>query len=104
MELDLDSRYALQFRQEHLKRQIGYRLDLLEGTLYKSPSQKGYHLNRKVDGRVRTRYVRKRLVPLARAMVQNRFRLYQLVSELSEVNWRLLQLPPEEPAEPDQED
>jgi len=97
--MKLDSRPVLEFRQEQIKGQITAALALLEGQLCKSPSQRGHQLRRKAGGRTLARYVRKRLVPRVKAMIQNRRRLNQLLSQLSEVNWRLLQLPPEEPEE-----
>jgi len=84
----------LQFRQEQLKRQISDALDLLQGSLHKNPSQRGYHLTIKVDQKTVTRYVRKDLVPLVRAMTRNHLKVRKLLQRLSEANWRLLQLPP----------
>ncbi len=84
----------LRFRQEQLKRQIRDALDLLQGSLHKSPSQRGYHLTLKVDQKTVTRYVRKELVPLVRAMTRNHLKVRKLLQRLSEANWRLLQLPP----------
>lgn len=91
-----DPRATLQFRQEQIKRQIVAALDLLEGTCYRSPSQGGHQLTRSVQGKTLNRYVRKRLVAQVQAMVRNRARVGELLSQLSEVNWRLLQLPPED--------
>jgi hypothetical protein len=96
MKWELESREVLEFRQQQLKRQIDAALDLLEGFLYKSPCMRGYHLAYRSGGRRVTKYVRKRLVVQAQAMVQNRERVEQLLFQLSEVNWRLLQLPPED--------
>jgi len=84
----------LQFRQEQLKRQINDALDLLQGSLHKNPSQRGYHLTVKVDQKTVTKYVRKELVPLVRAMTRNHLKVRKLLQRLSETNWRLLQLPP----------
>ena len=84
----------LQFRQEQLKRQINEALDLLQGSLHKNPSQRGYHLTVKVDHKPVTKYVRKELVPLVRAMTANHLKVRKLLQRLSEANWRLLQLPP----------
>ena len=84
----------LQFRQEQLKRQINDALDLLQGSLHKNPSQRGYHLTVKVDQKTQTKYVRKELVPLVRAMTANHLKVRKLLQRLSEANWRLLQLPP----------
>jgi hypothetical protein len=85
---------VLQFRQEQLKRQINDALDLLQGSLHKNPSQRGYHLTLKVDQKTVTKYVRKELVPLVRAMTRNHLKIRKLLQRLSEANWRLLQLPP----------
>lgn len=84
----------LQFRQEQLKRQINDALDLLQGSLHENPSQRGYHLTLKVDQKTVTKYVRKELVPLVRAMTRNHLKVRKLLQRLSEANWRLLQLPP----------
>lgn len=94
MTMKLDSRLTLEFEQEELKRQIAARLDFLQGHFHKSPSQGGYHLDCSLAGKPVTRHVRKHLVPMVGAMVQNHHRLKELLARLSEVNWRLLQLPP----------
>lgn len=83
----------LAFRKEQLHRQIVAALDLLQGSLHKNPSQRGYHLTIKVQQKTVTRYVRKELVPLVRAMTANHLKVRRLVSRLSDVNWRLLQEP-----------
>jgi hypothetical protein len=84
----------LRFRQEQLKRQINDALELLQGSLHKNPSQRGYHLTLKVDQRTVTKYVRKELVPRVRAMTRNHLKVRKLLQRLSEANWRLLQRPP----------
>jgi len=84
----------LRFRKEQLQRQINQALDLLQGSLHKNPSQRGYHLTIKVEQRTVTKYVRKELVPLVRAMTRNHLKVRKLLQRLSEANWRLLQLPP----------
>ena len=89
-------REITEFRQEQLKRQIHDSLDLLQGSLHKNPSQRGYHLTTKVDQKTVTKYVRKELVPQVRAMTRNHLKVRRLLSRLSEVNWRLLQLPPDD--------
>lgn len=94
--MELDERPALELRQQQIHRQISYALDLLQGHLATSPSQRGYQLRRKVGGRSHGRYVRKGLLSQVRAMIQNRVRVEDLLEQLSEVNWRLLQLPPED--------
>jgi len=85
---------TLRFRREQLKRQINQALDLLQGSLHKNPSQRGYHLTVKVDRKTVTKYVRKELVPLVRAMTRNHLKVRKLLQRLSEANWRVLQLPP----------
>ena len=85
---------TLRFRQEQLQRQIHEALDLLQGSLHKNPSQRGYHLTTKVDQRTVTKYVRLELVPRVRAMTANHLKVRKLLQRLSDANWRLLQLPP----------
>jgi hypothetical protein len=85
---------ALRFRQEQLKRQINDALDLLQGSLHKNPSQRGYHLTTKVEKKTVTKYVRQELVPQVRAMTRNHLKVRKLLQRLSEANWRLLQLLP----------
>jgi hypothetical protein len=84
----------LEFRQQQLKRQVQDALDLLQGSLHQNPSQRGYHLTTKVNQKTVTKYVRKELVPLVRAMTRNHLKVRKLLQRLSEANWRLLQLPP----------
>ncbi len=84
----------LRFRKEQLQRQINQALELLQGSLHKNPSQRGYHLTVKVDQKTVTQYVRKELVPMVRAMTRNHLKVRKLLRRLSETNWRLLQLPP----------
>ncbi len=85
----------LRFRQEQLKRQIQDALDLLQGSLHKNPSQRGYHLTTKANQKTVTKYVRQELVPVVRAMTHNHLKVRQLLQRLSEVNWRRIQLPPD---------
>jgi hypothetical protein len=84
----------LQFRKEQLQRQINLALDLLQGSLHKNPSQRGYHLTTKVDQKTLTKYVRQELVPRVRAMTRNHLKVRKLLQRLSDTNWRLVQLPP----------
>ena len=87
-------RELLEFRRDQLKRQIQAALDLLQGSLHKNPSQRGFHLTTKVDQKTVTKYVRRELVPRVRVMTANHLKVRKLLQRLSEVNWRLLQLPP----------
>jgi hypothetical protein len=89
------SRQRLQFRQEQLKRQTHAALDLLQGSLHKNPSQRGHHLTTKVHQKTVTKYVRRDLVPQVRLMTRNHLKVRRWLARLSEVNWRLLQLPPD---------
>jgi hypothetical protein len=84
----------LQFRKEQLQRQINQGLDLLQGSLHKNPSQRGYHLTTKAGRKTVTKYVRQELVPRVRAMTRNHLKVRKLLQRLSDANWRLLQLPP----------
>ncbi len=84
---------VLRFRKVQLQQQINQALDLLQGSLHKNPSQRGYHLTLKVDQKTVTKYVRKELVPLVRAMTRNHLKVRKLLQRLSQANWRLLQLP-----------
>jgi hypothetical protein len=88
-------RQNLRFRQEQLHQQINAALDLLQGSLHKNPSQRGYHLTTKVNQKTVTKYVRRELVPQVRAMTRNHLKVRRLLARLSDVNWRLLQLPPD---------
>ena len=81
----------LQNRQEQLKAHLNACLDLLQGSLHKNPSQRGYHLTTKVNQKTVTKYVRQELVPQVRAMTRNHLRLRRLLQRLSEVNWQLLE-------------
>lgn len=85
----------LRFRRDQLQRQIVASLDLLQGSLHKTPSQRGYHLTTKADRGTLTKYVRKEWVPAVRAMTANHLKVRKLLQRLSDVNWRLLQLPPD---------
>ena len=90
-------RSLLLFRQEQLLRQIQDALPLLlQGSLHKNPSQRGYHLTGKVNQKTVTKYVRRDLVPQVRLMTRNHLKVRTILTRLSDVNWRLLQLPPED--------
>ena len=86
-------RELLEFRRDQLKRQIQAALDLLQGSLHKNPSQRGFHLTTKVDQKTVTKYVRRELVPRVRGMTANHLKVRKRLQRLSEANWRLLQLP-----------
>jgi len=88
---------TLRFRKEQLLHQITQALDLLlQGSLHKNPSQLGYHLTTKLHQKTVTKYVRQDLVRQVRLMTQNHLKVRQLLTRLSDVNWRLLQEPPQD--------
>lgn len=88
---------TLLFRREQIKRQIGEVLDvLLQGSIHQNPSQRGFHLTTKVNKKTVTKYVRKELAPKVGVMTKNHLKLRTLITRLSQVNWDLLQLPPED--------
>ena len=90
-------RHTLAFRRDQLIRQISQSLDaLLQGSLHKTPSQRGYHLTTKLNQKTQTKYVRQDLAPQVLAMTKNHLKVRRLLGRLSDVNWRLLQLPPED--------
>lgn len=82
----------IQLRRQRLKDQIVSHLDLLIGSVHKTPSQSGYHLTAKVQRKSVTKYVRKKLVPQAKEMTHNHLQVRKLLRQLSALNWRWLQL------------
>ena len=82
----------LEQRQVRLKRQIAQNLDLLVGTVAKSPAMRQYNLTTKIDGKTVTRYVRNGLVAAARKMTLRHRKVRRLIQKLSKVNWELLRL------------
>jgi hypothetical protein len=82
----------IELRRERLKSEIAANLDLLIGSVHKTPSQRGHHLTAKVNGKTVTRYVRKELAPLAAEMTLHHRKVRKLIRELSALNWRWLQL------------
>jgi len=80
----------LRKRQERIKRAIEENLDLLIGTVNKTPAQSGYYLTAKVDGKSVTRYVRASIRQQAKAMTRRHVKVRELVRQLSQVNWELL--------------
>jgi len=74
-----------------LKKGILANLDLIMGSIVKAPSQSGYYLTRKQDGKTVTRYVRKSMLEKAGTMTVSNRRVRHMARELSKVNWQLLQ-------------
>lgn len=82
----------LKKRQDMLKEQICDNLDLLIGSVGRSPAMKYHNLTTKVGGKTVSRYVRKGLVPKVRKMTQRHKKVRSLILKLSKVNWELLKL------------
>jgi hypothetical protein len=82
----------LKKQQSMLKEQIGKNLDLLIGTVVRSPAMMYHSLTTKVEGKTVTRYVRKGLVPKVKKMTDRHKRVRTLIQRLSNVNWELLKL------------
>jgi hypothetical protein len=74
------------------KEQICQNLDLLLGTVVRSPAMMYHSLTTKVDGKTVTRYVRKGLVPKVKKMTERHKKVRTLIQKLSKVNWELLKL------------
>jgi len=82
----------LKNRQQMLKDQICNNLDLLVGSVGKSPAMKYYNLTTKRGGKTVSRYVRNGLVPKVKTMTYRYQKVYSLILKLSRVNWELLKL------------
>ena len=81
---------ALERKRELLGQEIAANLDLLIGSVCRSPSMSGHCLTTKVRGKTVTLYVRKALVARVQAMTERHKKVQGLVSQLSRVNWELL--------------
>ncbi|MBW2539026.1 MAG: hypothetical protein JRE27_05425 [Deltaproteobacteria bacterium] len=82
----------LKKRQAMLEEQICNNLDILIGSVVRSPAMMYHSLTTKVDGKTVTRYVRKGLVPKVKKMTDRHKRVRILIQKLSKVNWELLKL------------
>lgn len=82
----------LKKRQVMLKEQICGNLDLLMGTVNKSPAMKYHNLTTKVNGQTVSKYIRKGLVPKVKKMTQSNKKIHSLIIKLSQVNWEILKL------------
>ena len=82
----------LKIQQESIKQQIRDNLDLLVGSVYRSPAMMNYSLTTKVNGKTVTKYVRKGLVPKAMEMTTRHKEVRKLIHQLSKINWELLKL------------
>ena len=82
----------LRKRQAMLKEQICDNLDLLVGSVVRSPAMMYHSLTTKIDGKTVTRYVRKGLVQKVKKMTDRHKRIRAMIQQLSKVNWELLKL------------
>jgi len=82
----------LKKQQAMLKEQISKNLDLIVGSVVRSPAMMYHSLTTKVDGKTVTRYIRKGLVPRVKKMTDRHKRVRSLIQKLSKVNWELLKL------------
>ncbi len=82
----------LKKRREVLKEQICNNLDLLVGSVCKSPAMKYHNLTTKVNSKTVSKYVRKGHVPKAKKMIHRYNKVYSLILKLSKINWELLKL------------
>lgn len=82
----------LRKRMQKIQNQIFKNLDLIIGTVGKSPAMKNHNLTTKVKGKTVTRYVRNGLVPQVKKMTLRHQKVKNLMQELSQVNWELLKL------------
>jgi hypothetical protein len=82
----------LRERQRLLKEQICENLDLLIGSVVRSPAMMYHGLTTKVAGKTVNRYVRKGLVPKVKIMTERHQKVRALIRQLSNVNWELLKL------------
>ena len=82
----------LKRRIDKLKEQIISNLDLLIGSIGKSPAMKYHNLTTKVKGKTVSMYVRNGLVPKAKTMTLRNKKVQSLLAKLSKVNWELLKL------------
>jgi hypothetical protein len=79
-------------QQNMVKEQICRNLDLLVGSVVRSPAMMYHSLTTKVEGKTVTRYVRKGLVPKVKKMTDRNKRVRTLIQKLSKVNWELPKL------------
>jgi len=82
----------LKERKRKVEEQIARNLDMIIGTVSKSPAMKQYNLTTKVEGKTVTRYVRNGLVTHVQKMTLRHQKVKALIQELSLINWELLKL------------
>ncbi len=82
----------LKKRQARLKEKIYDNLDLLVGTVGKSPSMKYHNLTNKVNGKTVSKHVTDDIAPTVKKMVKRHKKVKSLIWDLAEVNWKLLKI------------
>ena len=82
----------LKKQQLLLKKQIYKNLDIIIGSVVRSPAMMYHSLTTKVEGKTVTRYIRKGLVPKVIEMTKRHKELRKLIQKLSKINWELLKL------------
>lgn len=82
----------LKKQQESVKNQINNNLDLIVGSVVRSPAMMYHSLTTKVDGKTVTKYIRKGLVPKVKQMTTRHKEVRKLILKLSKINWELLKL------------
>jgi len=82
----------LKKRKKTVQNQIAKNLDLIIGSVGKSPAMKQHNLTTKIEGKTVSRYVRKGLVPQVKKMCIRHKKVKLLIKELSMINWELLKL------------
>ena len=82
----------LKRQRDKLKEQVISNLDLLIGSVGKSPAMKYHNLTTKVNSKTVSKYVRKGLVPKVKTMTHRSKKVLSLLTRLSKVNWELLKL------------
>ena len=90
MELKMNRNDILKNRQASLKRQISKNLDLIVGSVVRSPAMMYHSLTTKVNGKTVTRYIRKGLVPKVQVMTERNRKVRSLIQKLSKINWEIL--------------
>ena len=83
---------SLKKQRENMKEEIVQNLDLLAGSVARSPSMTGHSLTTKKDGKTVTVYVRKEILSQAQAMTERHKKVKALLLDLSKVNWEILQM------------
>ncbi len=82
----------LKKQQFLLKKQIYKNLDLIIGSVVRSPAMMYHSLTTKVEGKTVTRYIRKGLVSKVAEMTMRHKEVRKQIQKLSKINWELLKL------------